>query len=371
MMKRFGTRLVTALTVSSLIVTPVFAAPSVDDLEGKKATAQSEMDSLEAQLTSIIKKINSLEEELIQTGEDIAAATEDLKQAEELEKEQYEAMKLRIRYMYEQGDTSAVEALLSAKDFSELINKAEYVQKVHKYDRDKLEEYVETKNKIAKLKTQLEEDQKNIVSAQSEYEAEETNLNNLVEEKQGEISDLDGQIQAAVEEAARQAAAEEAARQEAEEQAAADNSENNTTVSETNDDSSKDDDKDDGKTKDDSKDESSDSGSSGGSYASGSTVVSRAYSKLGCAYEWGACGPNTFDCSGFVSYCLTGEYRRIGTSGTFAGWPSVSDPQPGDICVKSGQGIYIGNGQMIHAPQSGDVVKISSVHSGMWYVRQP
>ncbi len=82
----------------------------------------------------------------------------------------------------------------------------------------------------------------------------------------------------------------------------------------------------------------------------GGTVVSRAYSKLGCAYSWGGIGPNSFDCSGFVSYCLTGRYCRLGTTGTFMGWTRVSDPQPGDVVVNSYHtGIYIGNGQMIHA----------------------
>ena len=82
----------------------------------------------------------------------------------------------------------------------------------------------------------------------------------------------------------------------------------------------------------------------------GGTVVSRAYSKLGCAYSWGGIGPNSFDCSGFVSYCLTGRYCRLGTTVTFMGWTRVTDPQPGDVVVNSRHtGIYVGNGQMIHA----------------------
>ena len=103
---------------------------------------------------------------------------------------------------------------------------------------------------------------------------------------------------------------------------------------------------------------------------SGNSVVNRAYSQLGKPYQWGAVGPNSFDCSGLVSYCLTGSYSRLGTTGTFMGWTRVSSPQPGDICVNSHHcGIYIGGGQMIHAPRTGDVVKVSSVHSGMIYVR--
>ena len=97
----------------------------------------------------------------------------------------------------------------------------------------------------------------------------------------------------------------------------------------------------------------------------GSTVVSAAYSKLGCPYVWGASGPNTFDCSGLVMWC----YAQAGVSldhysGSQAGSGAVipvSSAQPGDILWKSGHvGIYIGNGQYIHAPQTGDVVKIAS-----------
>ena len=98
----------------------------------------------------------------------------------------------------------------------------------------------------------------------------------------------------------------------------------------------------------------------------GGSVVSRAYSKLGCAYSWGGIGPDSFDCSGFVSYCLTGRYCRLGTTGTFMGWTRVSDPQPGDVVVNSYHtGIYIGNGQMIHASDYKTGVIISSVAAGM------
>jgi cell wall-associated NlpC family hydrolase len=106
------------------------------------------------------------------------------------------------------------------------------------------------------------------------------------------------------------------------------------------------------------------------SQTAGGDAVSRAYGELGKPYSWGAVGPNSYDCSGLVSYCLTGKHTRIGTTYTFMSWPRVYDPQPGDICTNDHHcGIYIGDGQMIHAPRSGDVVKISGVHSGMIYVR--
>ena len=67
---------------------------------------------------------------------------------------------------------------------------------------------------------------------------------------------------------------------------------------------------------------------------------------------------------------LTGQHVRLGTTDTFQSWTRVVAPQPGDITLNSHHcGIYIGNGQMIHAPRTGDVVKISAVHPDMIYVR--
>ena len=103
----------------------------------------------------------------------------------------------------------------------------------------------------------------------------------------------------------------------------------------------------------------------------GNVVVDRAYAQLGKPYVWGAAGPDGFDCSGLVGYCLTGKMgNHWCTTSTIEGWTRVSNPQPGDICIRPGHtGVYIGDGQMIHAPHTGDVVKIASVKSNMWYVR--
>ena len=98
--------------------------------------------------------------------------------------------------------------------------------------------------------------------------------------------------------------------------------------------------------------------------------VARAQSCLGADYVWGACSPGAFDCSGLVSYCLTGRYVRLGNTTTFMGWPRVSNPQPGDVCVGNGHcGIYIGGGMMIHAATEGVGVITGPVQSGMIYVR--
>ena len=104
----------------------------------------------------------------------------------------------------------------------------------------------------------------------------------------------------------------------------------------------------------------------------GNAVVSRAYAEIGKPYAWGAVGPEGYDCSGLVSYCLTGVHCRIGTTSTFMSWPRVSNPQPGDICTSSSHcGIYIGPGQMIHAPTFGQVVSAAPIQGDMIIVRRP
>lgn len=376
-MNKHGIRLITAVVTSSMIVTPVLAAPSVDDLKKEKASKQNEVSSLQSQLTTLMGKVNTLESELIQTGEDITKAQSDLVVAQKKEKEQYAAMKKRIKYMYEAGNDSAFETLVTSDDFTDLLSKAEYVQNVHSYDRKQLQEYVETKQQISDLKDSLEKDQKELESKQAEYEKQGDNLNNLITSKSAEVANLDSEIQAAAEAAAKEAAeraakeaAEKAAKEAAKKQqaSAANNStssnRNNSTTSNKNNTSN---------TTRPSRPSGNNTSSNttSGSNANGGTIVSRAYSQLGKPYEWGAYGPSSFDCSGFVSYCLTGSYTRLGTTLTFMGWTRVSNPQPGDVVTTATHcGIYIGNGQMIHAPHTGDVVKVGPVQSGMIYVRR-
>ena len=104
---------------------------------------------------------------------------------------------------------------------------------------------------------------------------------------------------------------------------------------------------------------SSGSGGSGG----GSSAVSRARACLGLPYVWGAAGPGGYDCSGLVSYALTGQHTHQWVASSFWALPTVSNPRPGDVvaCSDHHCGLYIGGGQMIEAPHSGAVVRISAV----------
>lgn len=389
-MIKFKQVFLASVLASSMVVTPVFA-DDVSNLQNSKNAAQSEVNSLQSELQTLIEKMSKLEDDLVSTGQQITQAQDDLTVAEEKEHQQYEDMKKRIKYMYEAGNDSAFETLVTSEDFTDLLSKAEYVQNVHSYDRKQLQEYVETKQQISDLKDSLEKDQKELESKQVEYEKQGDNLNNLITSKSAEVANLDSEIQAAAEAAAREAAeraakeaAEKAAREAERQQAAASNNNsastsnrNNTTSNRNNTTSNRNNTTSSSSSSNSSASattkpsNSSSSTTTSGTNANGGSIVSRAYSQLGKPYVWGACGPNSFDCSGFVSYCLTGSYSRLGTTLTFMGWTRVSNPQPGDVVTTATHcGIYIGNGQMIHAPHTGDVVKVGPVQSGMIYVRR-
>lgn len=370
--------LVTALTFG-LAATPVYADPTVDELKKDKEAAQSEVNSLQQELTELVSKISELEGDLINKGQEITQAEIDLDAAKEQEEEQYNAMKLRIKFMYEEGDASVIETLFSAENFSDLVNKAEYVQNVHSYDRKMLEEYVKIKQQVQDLKTTLETELKNLEALQTEFEAQKDKLDYTIESKKDEISNLDEQLQIAVQKAAeeqRRREEEERRRREEEERqaaarqtAAAPNSNRSaasapeSTASPAGTSSA-------GSTP--GSGGTTSSGTSGGSVSKGNTataqaIVNAAYSQLGVPYVWGGSTPGVgLDCSGLVQYChaVAGISLPHYSESQYAGGTKVSNPEPGDICWKPGHvGIYIGGGQMIEAQQTGTNIMISPVRA--------
>ena len=363
-MKRIHNAFIATALACSLAVTPVFAAPSEADLKKQKSAAEQQVSSLQSQLTDLMAKINQLENDMVAKGEEITQAEADLKAAQEKEDQQQEDMKLRIKYMYEEGDGSALERILSSGSIAEMLNQADYIKSVHEYDRKMLEEYVKTKQQVADLKDTLETEMKNLETMQADYEKQQKTLSATLESKQAEVADLDKQLQEAAAEAARKAA-EEAAKQAA---AAANNSNRgnsnsgNTSNGGTNS----------GNTNTGNTTVTPTPAAPSNNSSAASTIVSAAYSQLGVPYVWGGTTPGVgLDCSGLTQYChrVAGISIPRTSSAQLAGGTIVSNPQPGDICWTPGHvAIYTGGGQMIEAQQTGVPVCVSSVRV-TYYVR--
>ena len=186
-MNKFGKRLVIALMASSMLATPVYAAPNTDEIKAEKEQKEKEVESVQAQLQTMVSKISETEEKLVSKGEEIQKAKEDLAAAEEKQQQQYESMKVRIKYMYEQGDTKALEDLFTSNSIADFLNQADYIETVHNYDREKLQEYVETTKKIENLKKTLEEDLANLEEMQTSFESQKEQLSQTLAEKQAEV----------------------------------------------------------------------------------------------------------------------------------------------------------------------------------------
>lgn len=194
---------VSTLFFTTAFATPVFAEPQnqVEALENQKNEVQAQADNVNSQLVSLLVSYKALQQDIENQQVRIGEVGQDLAVAQENEQKQYEDMKLRIKYMYENGDASFAEAILTATSYSDLVNKSEYVEKVHGYDRNKLMEYVQTKEEVANLKTELEGEQADMEVMAQEMSSQQANLESTLAQMRAQIADFDSQLASAQAEA--------------------------------------------------------------------------------------------------------------------------------------------------------------------------
>lgn len=336
------------------------AAPAYADTASDLAAARTKLEQIGTQTQQIYDELATQTQALDQTAGEITQKQQEIAEGQA-------KLSNYVAGEYKTGGMSLLQVLTGVDDLSDMLNRLFYYGKVSDKQAQTIQEVKELKQQLTDKQAEQE---KNVADTQKKVDE----LNAQQAEAQSVVNSLDSQLQAELAaEAEANAALQAGINASTAEKATVSNETAGTT-------------------------ENNDGNKGGGSNqptpaptpqptpaptpapapapaptpqppspsVEGGTVVSRAYSKLGCAYSWGGIGPNSFDCSGFVSYCLTGRYCRLGTTGTFMGWTRVSDPQPGDVVVNSYHtGIYIGNGQMIHASDYNTGVIISSVAAGM------
>ncbi len=339
------------------------------DAESGKSAAQNQVSKLSSDLTALLSDITVLEADMASKEGEIKQAEIDYDAAKKEEEKQYSSMKKRIQYMYEKGDTEYLDIFLHVKDMSDLLNKAEYVEGIYSYDRKMLVAFQETKQKVADYKSDLEEDKAEMEVMELEYKDQQGKLENLIATKKKEVSNFDSQlakakqdatvyaqtvakkneeIRKSKEEEARRKAAEEARKKAAEEARKKASSSpkgsspaNNTYTGPT-------------------------AAKSSGGTASGRAVADYGLQFVGNPYVFGGTSlTKGADCSGFIQ----SVYRNFGYSiprssseQRSAGREvSYSEAQPGDIVCYSGHvGIYIGNGQIVHASTPATGIKVGT-----------
>ena len=195
------------------------------ELKEQKEQAETEKQTLTAQLDALLAEISEIEEKILKKEEEISLKEDELIQARVDENDQYESMKKRIKYMYENGNGQFVEILFEAKDLSDFLNKTEYISSISDYDRDMLVKYKQIVKEVEEQEAALQKEQDEMEAMQDELIEKQGNLQALLASKMEEIDGLKEEINSNAEkvqklEAAVKAAA-DAARKKAEAEAAA------------------------------------------------------------------------------------------------------------------------------------------------------
>lgn len=349
--------LATVLAVTLMAPVTAFA----DTAAEKQAEAQAALASVNALQEELDKASIAYDEALLAQSDAEAkrdAAQQRLDEVSAQIADLQERLSLRANSMYRSGNTSFVDLLMGATSFTQFATNWDLLVSINESDAELVRQTKELRAEAEVQRTEFDEQER----IASEKAAEAKGVQDEISVKMGAMKETYDNLSAealdllAQERAAREAADAAAAAavvQAAAEQAGGNGSNDGSAVPAP------------------SPSPSPDPGYDAGT---GSAIVARAQSQLGKPYgyddpSYGA-GPTSFDCSGFVSYCLTGSYTRLGSTGTFMGWRQVSVPQPGDIAVNTGHcGIYIGNNQMIHASDYGVGVITGPVQGGMIFVR--
>ncbi len=351
-----------ALALSLSLPSLALAAPTA---ASKKAEAEAALASLDS-MRETLNEASNKHWEAVQAQEKaeqlMAEAQARLEDANGKIGSYQDKLGVRTRSMYRAGASSVLELLLGATSFEEFATNWDLLSQMNQNDAalvsetKQLRETIQSskreyaaqaevaKQKVAEAKKIEDEAQETVASMQATYDSLSAEAAELLEQERA--------AQAAAEQARAAQVVREAAAAAASQASSGSGGGSSST-------------------------------SGGGSAAkptpkpqpsynpgSGNAIVSRAYSAMGQPYVWGGVGPNGYDCSGLVSYAVSGSHRRLGTAASFLGWQRVSDPQPGDICTNTGHcGVYIGNGQMVHAPTFGQTVSVGPVQRGMVFVR--
>lgn len=348
------------------------AQQKADEAQEAQEGVEEEMEEIDAELVNLITDINLCEEAINDKEEEIYRTQLDYDAAVAEKDEQYASMKIRIQFMYEKGDSSYLHMFFGAGNMGDMVNKAKYVEELYDYDRKLLTEYEDTVKRVQELWDTLEEDKSELETSKTELQEGQAYMEELLAQKKEEYENYSVMLTKAKQEAAtytarikqetaqiRKLEEEERKRREEEERKRKEEEERRRKEQEA-----LLADGDAGSEEAPKKQETPEPTSSGG--GKGQDIANYACKFIGNPYVAGGTSlTNGADCSGFVM----SVYKNFGinlprssySQSTVGKGVSYSDARPGDVIYYGGHvGIYIGNGQIVHASTERTGIKITS-----------
>lgn len=165
-----------------------------EQLEQQKKNAEAEKESLNKELNAVIEELKTAQSNMAAKEKEIQIAEDELVAAKVTENNQYESMKKRIRYMYENGNGEFMEILLSAESIADLLNKTEYVTKISEYDRDMLVRFQDTVKQVEEKEELLRGEYGELEKLQATLSQKQADVENLLSSKNIQIQNLESEI---------------------------------------------------------------------------------------------------------------------------------------------------------------------------------
>lgn len=213
-----------ALICSFAIVLSVFPVSAdneeINSLEIQSSALESELQGINEDILALSDEISTTEMQVEMLNGEIARTSDELAVAVENEAQQYEAMKTRIKYMYEHGNASLLEMLFSAESMADFLNKADFIENLSEYDRNSLNELKAIHAEIEGQQNTLKTQQSSLTALQAQLESQQTELQAKASETSTNLADVQARLEQARAEEAERIAAEEAARRAAQQEAA-------------------------------------------------------------------------------------------------------------------------------------------------------
>ena len=181
-----------AVTLSAL---PALADEDIESLENQTSALENELAGINQDILDLNDDINTAEMQIEILQGEIGRTSDALAEAETNEQQQYEDMKTRIKYMYENGNASLLEMLFSAEDMTDFLNKADFIEHLSEYDRNALNELENIHQEIADQKTALEEQQASMVDLQAELEKKKTELQAKADETSTDLKEVNAKLE--------------------------------------------------------------------------------------------------------------------------------------------------------------------------------